>query len=101
MWSVVQLDHDEDMVPMHGMYGALDPDLELQRTVKRVELTVFLGHFRRIVGPTTAHVDTKGIIDGLWRGEMKCIGPEAKDADLWILIGRRCAEFVKKEYDSK
>ena len=24
--------------------------------------------------------------DGLWRGEIKCIGPKAKDADMWILI---------------
>ena len=32
VWSVVQPDHDEDMGPMHGMYGTLDPDLELQRT---------------------------------------------------------------------
>ena len=24
---------------------------------------------------------TKGIIDGLWRGEAKCIGPKAGDAD--------------------
>ena len=32
------------------------------------------------------HVDNKGIIDGLWKGEKKCIGPKAKDADLWIMI---------------
>ena len=35
---------------MHG-------DLEVQRTTMRAELTAFLGLFRRIVGPTTAHVD--------------------------------------------
>ena len=35
---------------------------------------------------TMVHVDIKGIIDGLWKGEMKCIGPKAKDADLWIAI---------------
>ena len=35
MWSVVRLEHDEDMVPLHGMHGALDPDLEVQRTIKR------------------------------------------------------------------
>ena len=29
---------------------------------------------------------TKGIFDGLWRGEMRCIGPRAKDADLWIMV---------------
>ena len=32
------------------------------------------------------HVDNKGLVDGLWRGEMRCIGPRGKDADLWILI---------------
>ena len=42
--------------------------------------------FRRILGPTTAHVDNEGIIVGLQRGDMKCIGPEAKDADLWIQV---------------
>ena len=47
VWSVVQLDHDEDMEPMHGMYGILDFDLEVQRTIKRVELTAFILHFRR------------------------------------------------------
>ena len=26
-------------------------------------------------------VDNKGIIDGLWRGDMICIGPKADDAD--------------------
>ena len=29
---------------------------------------------------------TKGIIDGLWKGERKCINPKAGDADLWIEI---------------
>ena len=32
------------------------------------------------------HVDNKGIMDGLWRGETRCIGPRAKDADLRVLI---------------
>ena len=32
------------------------------------------------------HVDNKGIIDGLWKREMKCSGPKAKDADLWIAL---------------
>ena len=33
-------------------------------------------------GLTMVHADNKGIIDGLWTGEMKFIGPKAKDADL-------------------
>ena len=43
---MVQLDHDEEMGPMHGMYGTLEADLEVQRTVERAELTAFLCLFR-------------------------------------------------------
>ena len=34
-WSVGQLDHDEEVGAMHGMYGTLDAELEVQRTIKR------------------------------------------------------------------
>ena len=78
--------HDEEMRPMHGMYGTLDAELEVRRTIKRAELTAFLRLLRRAISPAMVHVDEKGIIDGLWRGEMRCIGPRAKDSDLWILI---------------
>ena len=36
--------------------------------------------------PTAVHVGKKGIIDGFWTGELKCIGPRAKVADLWIAL---------------
>ena len=71
---------------MYGMYGTLDAELEVERTIKRAEPTPFLCLLRKAIRPTMVHVDNKGIIDGLWRGEMRCVGPEAKDADLWILI---------------
>ena len=29
-WSVMCLHHDEEMGPMHGMYGTLGPKLEVQ-----------------------------------------------------------------------
>ena len=45
-------------------------EVEVQRTIKGTELTVFLCLFRKAVGSTMVHVDNKGIIDGLWRGEM-------------------------------
>ena len=62
-WSVVQFDHDEEMGPMHGMYGTLYAELEVQRTIKRAELKAFLSLLRGM-GRTTAHVDSKGITDG-------------------------------------
>ena len=40
--SVWQLDYDEEMVPMHGMDGTLDAELEVQRTIERAQLPVFL-----------------------------------------------------------
>ena len=60
------------MEPMHGMYGTSDAVLEVQHTVQSGELTSFLCLTRVIIGPTTTHVDNKRIIDGLWRGAMKC-----------------------------
>ena len=68
------------------MYGTLGAELEVQRTVKRAELTAFFCLFRIAIGLTMVHVDTKGIIDVMCTGEMTCIGPEAKDADLLMLI---------------
>ena len=43
------------------------------------------------------HVDNKGIIDGLWRGERKCIEPKAADADLWIRIWEELQLSTSKE----
>ena len=96
-WSVAQLDHDEELGPMHGMYGTLDAGLEVQRTIKRAELMAFLCLLRKAMGPTMYHVDNKGIIDGLWRGEMTCIGPKAKkNADLWISLWEELHTFRQK-----
>ena len=45
------------------------------------------------------HVDNQGIIDGLRKGERKCIGPNAKDADLWIAIGEELNLIALKGYN--
>ena len=77
-WSVVQVDHDEEVGPMRGMYETLDAELEVQRTIKRTELTAFLCLFRKAIGPTMVHVYNRGMIDGLCRGQMRCIGQERR-----------------------
>ena len=43
------------------------------------------------------HVDGKGIIDGLWRGEIRCIGPKANDTDLWIAMWEELNKLRSKE----
>ena len=87
-WAVVQLDHDEEMGPVLGMYGSMEAEFEFQRTIKRAELTAFFCVLRKVSGPIKVQVDNKGIIDGLRKGEKECITPRAGDADLWKILGR-------------
>ena len=54
---MVQLDHEE----LEPMYGTLDAELEVQRTIKRAELTAFQCLLRKATGPTMVHVEHKGI----------------------------------------
>ena len=67
-WAVVQLDYDEEMGPLHG---SIEAEFEVQRTIKRAELTAFLCLLRKVCGPTKVHVNNKGIIDGLQKGREK------------------------------
>ena len=80
MWLVSgAIDYDEEWGPLHWMYGSMEAELEVQRTINRAELTAFLCLFEKVIGPIKVY-------DGLWRGERKCITPKAGDADLWIEI---------------
>ena len=45
--AVVQLDSDEELGPLHGMYGSIEAEFEVQRTIKRAELTAFLCLLRK------------------------------------------------------
>ena len=40
-WSLVQMDYDQEFGLLHGMYGSMEAELEVQRTIKRAELTSF------------------------------------------------------------
>ena len=59
----MQVDHDEEMGPMHKMHGTLDAELEVQRSIWTVQLTAFLSLFRKTIGLTLVHFDNKGIHD--------------------------------------
>ena len=88
-WSMVQVDYDEELVPLHAILGTMDAEIEVQRAIKRAELTAFLCLLKKIIENAKMHVDNKGIIDGLLRREMRCIGPKARDADLWLKKKRK------------
>ena len=58
--AVMQLDFDEEMGPLYGMYGSMVAEHEVQRTINRAELTAFLCLLRKVLGPVKVHVDKKG-----------------------------------------
>ena len=60
---MVQLDFDEELGPLHGMYGSMDAELEVQRTIKRTELTAFLCLLKRVIGPVRVQVDKKELVE--------------------------------------
>ena len=69
---------------MLGMYGSMEAEFEVQRTIKRAELTAFACLLNRVIGLISVYVDNKGFIDGLPRGDRECIKPRAGDVDLWV-----------------
>ena len=81
-WAVVQMDYDEEMGQLYGMYGLMEAELEIQRTIKRVEVMAFVCLLKRVIGLIKVDVDNKRIIVGLRKGES--IKSRAGDADLWI-----------------
>ena len=76
-WSVVQLVMMKNWGPLHWMNGSMEAEYEVQRTIKRAELTAFFCLLKKVVGPIRVHVGNKGITDWQWK---------AGDADLWIKI---------------
>ena len=93
---MVQLDYDEEMGPLRGMYGSVEAEFEVQRTIKRAELTAFSCLLNRVIGTMKVYVDIKGSIDGLRRGERECIMPTAGDADFLDQNLGRTALFGRK-----
>ena len=59
-WALVQLDHDEEMGPLHGMYGSMEAEVEVQCTFKRAELTPFSCFLRKVSGPIKVRVGQQG-----------------------------------------
>ena len=52
--------------PLHGiLWPNGGRESEVQRTIKRAELTAFLCLLKKVIGPIKVYVDNKGIIDGL------------------------------------
>ena len=69
-----------------GRGGSKEAEYVVQRSIKRTELTAFFCLLKNVIGPIKVHVDNKGILDGLRKGEKECIKPRAEDADLWTKI---------------
>ena len=45
--------------PLYGMYGTVEAELEIQRTIKRAELTAFVCFLKRVIGPSRCMLATR------------------------------------------
>ena len=79
-----------------GCMVSMEAEYEVQRTVKRAELTAFLCILKKVIGSIKVHVDNKGIIDALRKGEKECVKPRAGDADLWVKICEELHGLVER-----
>ena len=75
-WAVVQLDYDEEMVLLHGMYGSMEAELEIQRTIKRAELTAFVCFLKRVMDLSRCTLITQELLMG-YGEERESIKPRA------------------------
>ena len=48
-WSVEQLDYDEELALLRGW--SMEAEVEVQRTIQRVELTAFFCLLKMVIGP--------------------------------------------------
>ena len=78
-----------EMGPLHWMFGSMEAELEVQRTIKRAELTAFLCLLRKVIGPIKVHVDNDGL-------RKECVKSRAGDADLWIKIAKNYMKWLKE-----
>ena len=58
-WAVVQRDFDEEMGPLYGIYGSAEAEFEVQRTIKRAELTAFSCLLKRVLDSSRCMWTTK------------------------------------------
>ena len=54
----MQLDYDEEVGPLHGMCGSMEAELEVQRTIKRAELTAFSCLLKELLGHSGSMLTT-------------------------------------------
>ena len=75
----MERDDDEDMEPTHGMYGTLECSVPSKELSERPSC-VSSGTLSVLRCPRGQRN-----IGGMWRGEVRCIGPRRK--------GRRCVDL--------
>ena len=86
---MVQWDYDEEIRPLHGMYGSMEVECEVQRTI-------ILCFLRKLCGPLNVHVDNKGIIDGLRKGEKNVSSQELEMQSCGSKIWEESHELVTR-----
>ena len=73
-WAVVQLDYDTAEDPWYAISGTVLAKLEGQRTIKKTQLWDFTMTLAVLVGSSTIHTVSMGIVVGLWKEKKDSLG---------------------------
>ena len=60
--------------------------LEVQRTIKRAEISAIYMALCRMCVPSETFSDILRVVQALHKGEVDCISAGHNDADLWVLV---------------
>ena len=83
---------------MHGMYGSMDAAFEVQRTIKRAELTAFfVSSQKKLLALRRCMSITRGSLMGCGKEEGHASIRKAGDAGLWIKIWEELHLSTPKE----
>ena len=63
--SLVQLDHDGELEPMHGNLGPIEAGIDVQRTIRRVDMTSFWMTLTGLCALATILTDNISFLSGL------------------------------------
>ena len=83
--AVVQRDYDKEEEPWYGIYGAMLAEMDVQRTITRVEPWAFTTALTGLTGPSTIHADGMCITG---EGENHVLGQSKKQCGFMdVMLG--------------
>ena len=88
---MVQLDHDEESGPVRGVYGTMDAELAVQRTINEAELPAFLCLLKKVIGSHQGALSTiKESLTGYGEDKVNASTQKVKVLICGLKFGKNC-----------